>query len=1177
MSDSPSDPPEPQASSSQIQRTALTWSDYRLLIDRVEDYAIFLLDPGGFIASWNRGAERIKGYKPEEIIGKHFTVFYPPDDIAADKPGEELRVARARGHVEDEGWRLRKDGSRFWASVSITALRDDTNRLKGFAKVTRDLTERRRVEDELRRSEERFRLLVENVVDYAIYVLDPTGIVTTWNSGAEKIKGYRASEIIGRHFEVFFLAEDRAEGRPQRELGIAASEGRYDEEGWRVRKDGSRFWAHVVVTALRSGGGQLIGFAKVTRDLTARRAAEETARELVRQQTARALAEQTEERLREERERYRALSRRLEVILEGVADGITVQDRSGKVLFANTAAAQLSGFNSADELIEADPALLLDRFEILDESGKAFDLTELPGRRVLRGEPAAAALLCVRARDSGRRWWSSVRANAVPGADGEPELAVNILHDVSADRRRDEHRRYLHEVTATLSWSLDYRATLERLVRLLVPGLSDWCTIHLLDGDELRAVAVAHRDPEKATAAHEYDQKCGPGENGLWDVVQSAAPRLVPDIPKALRATHAEDSGYLEALRAAGMKSLLAVPIRARERVIGTLCLMTAESARRFDDEDSTLVEELGRRLGVFIENANLYEAEKRAREQLELLARAGEAFSGSLDFEETLRSVLQLTLPALGDFVILDVTQTDVPSRLSAAPDDPALAELLAKTPWPALDPEHRILGAADEMGFHPQLDDELRSQREGLAELEFLRQLQPRSLITVPLRARGRLLGSLSAGFKSSARRHSRSDLNLAEELGRRASMALVQALLYEEAQTAARRAEEAGRIKDEFLATVSHELRTPLNAIVGWSFLLRTRNTDPELVKGLDVIHRNAQAQSKIIEDILDVSRIVTGKLRLELKSADLNTIVHDAIEVIRPSATAKGLSVGFERPPEPCLLVVDPERIQQVLWNLLSNAVKFSEGGGEVRIQLRHERDQIVVSVADSGKGIEPEFLPYVFDRFKQADGSTTRRYGGLGLGLAIVRHIVELHGGQASASSAGPGTGAEFTITLPMRNNAPSIGADTPRLRPPRDTAVRPLTPSLAGLRVLAVDDEADTRELLQTVFSAAGATVKIAASSLEAFETFQRFQPHVLVSDIGMPGEDGYELIRRVRALDVALGGGVPALALTAYTRNEDRTQALALGFNQHVNKPFDPEALLSAVAALGLGSKSQT
>ena len=643
--------------------------DARLLLESVSDYAIFMLDAGGHVASWNLGAERIKGYSADEIIGKHFSVFYPPDDVKAGKAADELRVAAEVGRVEDEGWRVRKDGERFWANVVITALRTPDGVLHGFAKVTKDLTRRREVEEELRRSEQRFHLLVDAVADYAIYMLDPHGHVATWNAGARRIKGYEEHEIIGKHFSAFYTPEDRAAGRPEQILATVRKHGRYEEESWRCRKDGTPFWANVVITALRDERGKVFGFAKVTRDLSERK--------------------------------------------------------------------------------------------------------------------------------------------------------------------------------------------------------------------------IAARVTEEATEA----------------------------------------------------------------------------------------------------------------------------------------------------------------------------------------------------------------------------------------------------------------------------------------------ARIAEEGNRIKDEFLATVSHELRTPLTAMLGWSSLLRQRTEDPALLKGLDIIHRNAQAQAKIVEDILDVSRIITGKLRLELKPADLKAVTRDALHVVRPSAKAKGIRLVFKVPKGPCPLLADPERLQQVAWNLLSNAVKFTPKGGKITVRLRRETStkRLVLSVVDTGDGIEPEFLPFVFDRFKQADGSTTRRIGGLGLGLSIVRHIVELHGGLVNAFSAGKGRGSTFEIRLPERAVVPAVHKTNsiPATPPAAPAAALVAAPSLSGVRILVVDDDADARELIETLLRSWGAHVKTARSASEAFKLVQRVRPHVLVSDIAMPDEDGYGLMRRIRALAPAKGGGIPSVALTAHARAEDRTKALSVGFTTHIGKPVRPDDLLSTVVNL--------
>jgi CheY-like chemotaxis protein len=337
---------------------------------------------------------------------------------------------------------------------------------------------------------------------------------------------------------------------------------------------------------------------------------------------------------------------------------------------------------------------------------------------------------------------------------------------------------------------------------------------------------------------------------------------------------------------------------------------------------------------------------------------------------------------------------------------------------------------------------------------------------------------------------------------------------------------------------------------------------------VAQGVEVIHRNAVAQSKIIEDILDVSRIITGKLRLEVGPADLVVIVQEAIDVVRPSAAAKDLSIDFASADEQCKLMADPERLQQVIWNLLSNAVKFSERGGRITVAMQRSASEVVLSVTDSGAGIDPAFLPFVFDRFKQADSSSTRRVGGLGLGLAIVRHLVELHGGRAEAKSEGEGKGATFSITLPLR---PLGAAHTPEPSPlatPSPCTTSTPVARLAGTRVLVVEDESDGRELLEAVLSSAGADVRTAASATEGLDLLQRFRPHVLVSDIGMPEEDGYSFIVRVKALPGSVGA-IPSIALTAFTRTQDKAKALAMGFTTHVGKPVNPDELVATVANL--------
>jgi len=634
----------------------------RLLVAGVEDYAIFLLDPGGHVVSWNAGAERIKGYREDEIVGQHFSLFYHPEEVRAGEPQQHLETARKEGHYRGEGWRLRQDGSRFWASVTISAVYDPPGTIAGFLKITRDLTERREAEETLRESEERFRLLVETVTDYAIFMLDPHGNVASWNRGAERIKGYRRDEIIGRHFSVFYRPEDVQSRHPQHELEIATEVGRFEEEGWRVRKDGTLFWASVIINAVRDEKGTLRGFAKVTRDLTSRRAAEQQGLDLVREQAAR---------------------------------------------------------------------------------------TE------------------------------------------------------------------------------------------------------------------------------------------------------------------------------------------------------------------------------------------------------------------------------------------------------------------------------------------------------------------------------------------------------------------------------AEKANQVKDEFLAVLSHELRTPLNAIVGWAHLLRTPGSLPpeQVTRGLEAIERNATIQTQIVSDVLDISRITSGKVRLSPRRVDAREFVMAAVDTIRPAAEARRIELRSTLPPEPQFVWADPDRLQQVAWNLLSNSVKFTPSGGRVDVTLATSDSRVALTVRDNGLGIRSDFLPHVFESFRQGDSSSSRTHGGLGLGLAIVRRIVELHGGDVRAESEGEGQGTTVTVRLPVLPVAGGLPAG--RAEPP------PVAIRLDGISILVVEDHADSRDLLITMLAGVGAVVSSAGSAAEGLALLQEERPNVLVSDLEMPGETGYELIQKVRALPAEAGGLTPAIALTAYARADDRMRALAAGFQSHLAKPALPEELAAAVAAV--------
>jgi PAS domain S-box-containing protein len=642
--------------------------EFALLVDALEDYAIFLMSPAGEIRSWNRGAARIMGYDEAEVIGRKFSIFYTPDDLASGKPRRELEDAIRDSRVEDEGWRVRKDGTRFWANTVITVLRDENGGVRCFAKVTRDLSARREAEEQLRESTENFQLLVSCVRDYAIFMLDPNGNVATWNEGAQRIKGYAPEEIIGRHFSAFYGEEDLRDGKPERELRIARAEGSIEDEGWRVRKDGSRFWANVVITAVHDGSGKLRGFAKITRDVTERKRAE---------QTQRALLEQREARLQAEEQRRQA------------------------------------------------------------------------------------------------------------------------------------------------------------------------------------------------------------------------------------------EASY-------------------------------------------------------------------------------------------------------------------------SAAQD---------------------------------------------------------------------------------------------------------------------------ANRAKDEFLMTLSHELRTPMTAIIGWTRMLPSiAPEDPLFQEAVASIASSARMQAHLIDDILDVSRIVSGKLRLAPETIDVALAVMNAVDAISPTAGAKQIKLTTSFAPGLGFLVADATRIQQVIWNLLSNSVKFTPRGGAVQVSARRTASQVQIAVSDNGDGIDPAFLPHIFEPFRQAEMPQTRAHGGLGLGLSIVRYIAEAHCGTVTAESEGRGKGATFTVTLPVRATAPQAA-----IHP----SMTPLGSRLKGLQVVLVEDDAESRKMVTAVLRAAGAKVVPVDSARAAIDAVRHSPPDLVITDIALPGVDGYTLTQTLRELESSKRFRI--VALSAFpARNEEPH-----GFDLWLSKPIDPFYLVDEIVRI--------
>jgi PAS domain S-box-containing protein len=637
---------------------------------------------------------------------------------------------------------------------------------------------------------------------------------------------------------------------------------------------------------------------------------------------------------------------------------------------------------------------------------------------------------------------------------------------------------------------------------------------------------------------------------------------------------------YAEMIREEGSVAVMVAPIRMGAGVEGLL-YVDNRALRPFTERDEAILMRLADHAAVALGNARLFAGEQAARGEAEvrsartrLLADVSRVLASSLEYESTLDGVARLLVPSSADWCVIHLARRDgTVRRVALAHADPAHASLATETRQ--LPPSS---GWLDDLGPAMQavragrsilMADVSKESLDGFIgearARHVLEALRPRSLLVVPLVARGRPLGALTWLRIGGGPAYTADDLQLAEDIAGRTAVAIDLARLYRRAERARVDAETANQAKDEFLAVLSHELRTPLTSMLGWLRLLRTGQLEREKVaQALEVVERNTRTQAQLINDLLDVSRIITGKLELDRYPVELAPIVDEAAASARRVAEAKGvaLEVTVSAPPGPVL--GDPLRLGQIVTNLIANAVKFTSAGGRIRVSLTRAEGQAVVTVTDTGIGIEAEVLDHIFDRFRQADSTITRRHGGLGLGLAIARHLAELHGGTVTAESRGLGHGATFTLRLPL---AVTVRADTVLVPTSVGGGVAGRG-ALTGLRVLLVEDHHDTAELLRTVLGSHGAGVHVAESLAEALTTLAEREFDVLVSDIGMPDGTGYELVERVRERARANGRApLPAVAVTAFAGGEDRERALAAGFQDYAAKPIEPEILVDTIA----------
>ena len=634
---------------------------------------------------------------------------------------------------------------------------------------------------------------------------------------------------------------------------------------------------------------------------------------------------------------------------------------------------------------------------------------------------------------------------------------------------------------------------------------------------------------------------------------------------------YARSPHAVDAFRALGTRHAMAQPLVVHGRLLGVISVGRLEPASpAFTPDDNEMLGRLATHAAVAIDNARLHAEAARRQREAEVIAEVARTINAALDINAILPLVADaarsLTGADTASIALREASADKLAFRYTsgqryAGHDDVTLS------PDAGLSGHVITTGRAvrcDDVSVEPTIEPEARAlfEAEGIV-----------TLLVAPIAFGGRVEGLLYVANRRPTP-FTPQDEDVVQRLADQGATALRNVALFAAEQSARSAAEAANRMKDDFLATVSHELRTPLTAMLGWIWWLRRGPIDEAVqVRALETVERNARAQAQLVEDLLDVSRIVTGKLRLDVRPVDLRTVIEAAIESVRTAADAKDITLQPHLPLGATVVPVDPDRLQQIVWNLLSNAIKFTPAGGRVDVTLEARPGEVSIVVVDTGAGISHDFLPYVFDRFRQAEGSSTRAYGGLGLGLAIVRHLVELHGGTVRAESPGEGGGTTFTVTLPARAIRKVSSDDLGARRTGGDGHTTPRRRALEGVRVLVVEDAADTRELLVAVLSQHGASVVSAESVAAARDAISRGAPDLLVSDIGMRGEDGYTLIRDVRRrLDAVRT--VPAIALTAYAGDEDRRRALREGYDVHVAKPIDPEELVEIAVRLGPGRR---
>ncbi|HEX8144609.1 MAG TPA: PAS domain S-box protein [Pyrinomonadaceae bacterium] len=1096
------------------------------------------------------------GYRDEELRNHldDWCNLVHPDD-------KEKALAATRAHLEGnapryevEVRRRHKEGHYLWFLAQGTALKDGSGKAYRLTGSDTDITPRKQMEGELRRNEARYRSLLENANDI-IYSHDLEGNYLSINRAGSEATGYTRAEILGGLNIANVVAPEHLERAKQMTMLKLEDPTPTIYEVDIIARDGRRLTLEVSTRISFEEGRPVV--EGVARDVTERRRAE--------QERAR-LAAQVEE----QRKHLQAMVSSVPgVVWEAWGEPDASHQR---IDFVSDYVEKMLGYSVEEWLSTPNFWLSIVHPEDKEHAAREATRTYTSGRRGTNQFRWIAK--------DGRIVWVESQSVAICDAEGRPIGMRGVTMDISERKQKEANERFLAEASTALASSLDYETTLRTVARLAVPHFADWCSVDIAGEDgTLSRLAVAHIDPEKVAWAHELQKRYPPDPAqplGVYNVMRTGRSEFYPDIPDELLVQGAIDEEHLDVMRRIGFRSVMLVPLKTRDKTLGVLSFVNTEASRHHTQEELALAEDLAYRAALAVDNARLYRAEQQTRLAAErtsgLLMRlqaVSTSLSQALTPQQVSTAVIEQGVNSLGAHAGTVVLLTNHASELEIVATVGFPQEVSER--WQRFSVAQRVPIAAAVREKKPVIIESLAPWKERYPSLGPLASVTgSKALIAFPLVVEGRTIGALGLSFPQE-QSFSEDDLTFMLALAQQCAQALERARLYETEKQLRTEAETANRIKDEFLATVSHELRTPLTAIVGWASLLRNNKLDEDATaRAMETIERNAKAQTQIIEDLLDVSRIITGKLRLEARSTELDSIIRTALEALRPAAETKELTVTAELDAAAGTVWGDPARLQQVMWNLLSNAVKFTPKGGQVEVKLRRADSQVEIVVSDTGQGISAEFLPFVFDRFRQADGSTTRAYGGLGLGLAIVRHLVEMHGGTVRAESGGKGLGSTFIITLPlMAAQAVQMDSTPPSTEPPEESSPVNCAPSLDDVRILIVDDEEDARIILTLIVERCGASVRAVRSAREALAALREFKPHILVSDIGMPDEDGYTLIKKVRALKPEEGGKIPAIALTAYAREEDRMRALLAGFQVHIPKPVNPAELIAVVGGL--------